>query len=310
MECRTARQWGIMVWGAIAYDSRSSLVRIQGTMTAQRYLDNVLRPVAIPYFQGLPNAICQQDNAQPHSAPICQRTLQGIQMLPWPLYSPDLSPIEHVWDVIGCCLQTLPLPHSEDELCRVKHPFEWNDEAEKAFTSAKMTIAEATFLRHAVPGPALKLGIDAYDVMACSSLMELNNSVWELIGFLNPKFVKTAIQSCLQCEHSKIHAHSKSPLGTFFLPDARFAYIGIDFIGPLPLSENNNYCMTIIDRFTRRPEAIAIIDISAQSTRKVNFDKSQLEMAQTLGISISEMVTLVRYIRAVIVSIYEKVEEG
>ncbi|KFM70864.1 hypothetical protein X975_22861, partial [Stegodyphus mimosarum] len=47
----TAGQRGIIVLGAIAYDSRSPLVRIQGTMTAQRYLDNVLRPVAIPYLQ-------------------------------------------------------------------------------------------------------------------------------------------------------------------------------------------------------------------------------------------------------------------
>ncbi|KFM68419.1 Transposable element Tc1 transposase, partial [Stegodyphus mimosarum] len=47
VERPTARQRGIMVWGAIAYDSRSPLVPIQSTMTAQRYLDNVLRPVAI-----------------------------------------------------------------------------------------------------------------------------------------------------------------------------------------------------------------------------------------------------------------------
>ncbi|KFM62353.1 hypothetical protein X975_12310, partial [Stegodyphus mimosarum] len=40
----TVQQCGIMVWGAIVYDSRSPLVRIQGTITAQRYLDNVLRP--------------------------------------------------------------------------------------------------------------------------------------------------------------------------------------------------------------------------------------------------------------------------
>ncbi|KFM62163.1 Transposable element Tc1 transposase, partial [Stegodyphus mimosarum] len=85
-------------------------------MTAQRYLDIALRPVAIPYLQGLPNAIFQQNNARPHSARICQHALQGIQMLPCPPYSPDLSPIKHVWDVIRRRLQTLPLPRSEDEL--------------------------------------------------------------------------------------------------------------------------------------------------------------------------------------------------
>ncbi|UYV64960.1 hypothetical protein LAZ67_3002566 [Cordylochernes scorpioides] len=110
------RQRGIMVWGAIAYDSRSPLLRIQGTMTAQRYVDDVLRPVTLPYLQGVPNALYQQDNARPHTARISQQALQDVQMLPWPPYSPDLSPIEHVWDIIGRRLHASPQPHSEDEL--------------------------------------------------------------------------------------------------------------------------------------------------------------------------------------------------
>ncbi|UYV71316.1 K02A2.6-like [Cordylochernes scorpioides] len=101
VERPTVRQRGIMVWGAIAYDSRSPLLRIQGTMTAQRYVDDVLRPVTLPYLKGVPNALYQQDNARPHTARISQQALQDVQMLPWPPYSPDLSPIEHVWDIIG-----------------------------------------------------------------------------------------------------------------------------------------------------------------------------------------------------------------
>ncbi|UYV75123.1 hypothetical protein LAZ67_12002553, partial [Cordylochernes scorpioides] len=116
VERPTVRQRGIMVWGAIAYDSRSPLLRIQGTMTAQRYVDDVLRPVTLPYLQGVPNALYQQDNARPHTARISQQALQDVQMLPWPLYSPDLSPIEHVWDIIGRRLHALPQPRSEDEL--------------------------------------------------------------------------------------------------------------------------------------------------------------------------------------------------
>ncbi|UYV83536.1 Transposase [Cordylochernes scorpioides] len=116
VERPTVRQRGIMVWGAIAYDSRSPLLRIQGTMTAQRYVDDVLRPVTLPYLQGVPNALYQQDNARPHTARISQQALQDVQMLPWPPYSPDLSPIEHVWDIIGRRLHALPEPRSEDEL--------------------------------------------------------------------------------------------------------------------------------------------------------------------------------------------------
>ncbi|UYV69340.1 hypothetical protein LAZ67_6003272, partial [Cordylochernes scorpioides] len=116
VERPTVRQRGIMAWGAIAYDSRSTLLRIQGTMTAQRYVDDVLRPVTLPYLQGVPNALYQQDNARPHTARISQQALQDVQMLPWPPYSPDLSPIEHVWDIIGRRLHALPQPRSEDEL--------------------------------------------------------------------------------------------------------------------------------------------------------------------------------------------------
>ncbi|UYV66459.1 hypothetical protein LAZ67_4001746 [Cordylochernes scorpioides] len=116
VERPTVRQRGIMVWAAIAYDSRSPLLRIQGTMTAQRYADDVLRPVTLPYLQGVPNALYQQDNARPHTARISQQALQDVQMLPWPPYSPDLSPIEHVWDIIGRRLHALPQPRSEDEL--------------------------------------------------------------------------------------------------------------------------------------------------------------------------------------------------
>ncbi|UYV73464.1 hypothetical protein LAZ67_10003498, partial [Cordylochernes scorpioides] len=116
VERPTVRQRGIMVWGAIAYDSRSPLLRIQGTMTAQRYVDDVLRPVTLPYLQGVPNALYQQDNARPHTARISQQALQDVQMLPWPPYSPDISPIEHVWDIIGRRLHALPQPRSENEL--------------------------------------------------------------------------------------------------------------------------------------------------------------------------------------------------
>ncbi|KFM63364.1 Transposable element Tc1 transposase, partial [Stegodyphus mimosarum] len=84
-----------------------------------------------------PQFLFMDDNAPPHrtvtveellesediehmdwsaSSRICQYALQGIQMLPWPPYSPNLSPIEHMWDGIGRRLQTLPLPRSEDEL--------------------------------------------------------------------------------------------------------------------------------------------------------------------------------------------------
>ena len=44
----------------------------------------------------------QHDNARPHVARVCQDFLANNNIVPldWPPYSPDLSPIEHLWDKI------------------------------------------------------------------------------------------------------------------------------------------------------------------------------------------------------------------
>ncbi len=44
----------------------------------------------------------QHDNARPHVARICSQFLEAenIPVLAWPAYSPDMSPIEHVWDAL------------------------------------------------------------------------------------------------------------------------------------------------------------------------------------------------------------------
>ncbi|GFT09012.1 transposon Ty3-I Gag-Pol polyprotein [Trichonephila clavipes] len=56
---------------------------------------------------------------------------------------------------------------------------------------------------------------------------------------------------CIACQRSKVHRHTKTPMGTFALPDARFSHIHVDLIGPLPSSEGKYFCLTIVDRFTK-----------------------------------------------------------
>ncbi|GFV74607.1 hypothetical protein TNCV_5130491 [Trichonephila clavipes] len=48
-----------MVWGAIAYDSRPTLIMMRGTLTGQRYVDDILRPHVGSFLNGLPGAIFQ-----------------------------------------------------------------------------------------------------------------------------------------------------------------------------------------------------------------------------------------------------------
>ncbi|GFW08242.1 transposable element Tcb2 transposase [Trichonephila clavipes] len=89
---------GVMVWGAIACNTKSFLVLIRGTMTAQGYVHDIQQPHVLPLMQRLPGAIFQQDNAQPHTARVSQDT---VTTLSWPAQTSDLSPIEHIWDHLG-----------------------------------------------------------------------------------------------------------------------------------------------------------------------------------------------------------------
>ncbi|GFU10406.1 transposable element Tcb2 transposase [Trichonephila clavipes] len=68
VERHTAISQGVTVWGAIYWDTRSSLVVLQGTLTARRYVDDILTPIVLPMLSSRPGAIYQQDNARPHTA--------------------------------------------------------------------------------------------------------------------------------------------------------------------------------------------------------------------------------------------------
>ncbi|GFT66248.1 transposable element Tc1 transposase [Trichonephila clavipes] len=109
----TACTAGVMVWGAIAYDSRSTLIVMRGTLTGQRYVDDILRPHVGPFLNGLPGAIFQQDHARPHTARVVQDFLRHFQTFPWPARSPDLSPVEHAWDQLK---RQMPSCHSVHDL--------------------------------------------------------------------------------------------------------------------------------------------------------------------------------------------------
>ncbi|GFW80525.1 uncharacterized protein TNCV_2416271 [Trichonephila clavipes] len=70
-------------------------------MTAQQYVHDILQQHVLPLMQRLPGVIFQQDNARPHTARVSQDCIRTVTILPWIARSPDLFPIEHIWENLG-----------------------------------------------------------------------------------------------------------------------------------------------------------------------------------------------------------------
>ncbi|GFW23398.1 transposable element Tcb2 transposase [Trichonephila clavipes] len=84
----TARTAGLMVWGAKAYDSRT-------------------------FPKKSPKGNFQQGNARTHTARVAEDSLRHLQTFPWPSRSPDLSPVEYMWDQLK---RQIPSCHSVHDL--------------------------------------------------------------------------------------------------------------------------------------------------------------------------------------------------
>ncbi|GFV34529.1 transposable element Tcb2 transposase [Trichonephila clavipes] len=120
---------GVLVWGGIMLGSRTDLhIFDAGSVNGTRYCNEIL----LPYVRLFRGAMGLQFLFMDYNAP-CHRTVaaeqllesEDIERIDWPARSPDLNPVEHVWDFLGRRLAARTLPPVTIRELRLALQDEW-----------------------------------------------------------------------------------------------------------------------------------------------------------------------------------------